>query len=195
MEKQFKNYTTFFDYNIGDDEENDFVTTYYYVKGESTTRYRRNRAAIRFLNGEEISLEEQRIIDSYFDGSINEIQRKQYKHCLLCTDKFQRKVLKELSEKYKFWEICFPTNPYTPGGMMIYLKDRENSHIENIGEISLDAFEELLQIIKELYSKLKNSLGNNQVVGINVLFNQISKTQKCIHGHIEPMIRDVFEWI
>ena len=44
MEKHFKNYTTFFDYNIGDDEENDFVITYYYVEGESITRYRRNRA-------------------------------------------------------------------------------------------------------------------------------------------------------
>lgn len=73
---------------------------------------------------------------------------------------------------------------------MIYLKNRDKTHIENIEQLSEEEFQELLEMTKDLYDKLKNCYGK-KIVGINVLFNQISKTQLCIHGHVEPMIKDI----
>lgn len=192
MEKQFKNNFTFFDLNIGEQEENElpFATLYYYVKGQSKSRYLRNRAAVEFLKGHEISEEDKKLIDSYFDGSVKENNKRKYEHCKICTDQFERNVLQRYSRKYKYWEVCFPTHPYTPGSLMIYLNDRVKSHIEDIGQLSSEAFQELIEIVKDLYDKLKECW-ERRIVGINVLFNQISKTQLCIHGHIEPMIKEI----
>ncbi len=194
MEKQFKNNITFFDLNIENDDKNNFpfATLYFYVKGLNKNRYLRNKAAIEFLKGHEISEEDKKLINSYFDGSIKEKNRKRYEHCKICTDKFERIVLEKYSKNYKYWEICFPTDPYTPGGLMIYLKNRDKTHIENIEQLSEEEFQELLKMTKDLYDKLKKCY-EKKIVGINVLFNQISKTQLCIHGHIEPMIMNIHD--
>ena len=44
--------------------------------------------------------------------------------------------------------------------------------------------------MKDIYIKVSNESEYN-VVGINILFNQISKSQLCIHGHLETMIADI----
>ena len=194
MEKQFENSFTFFDLNIEEQDKRKypFATLYFYVKGQNKGRYLRNRAAVEFLKGHEISEEDKELIDSYFDGSVKENNRKKYEHCKICTNQFERNVLQQYSSKYKYWEICFPTHPYTPGSLMVYLRDRDKSHIEDIGQLSNEAFQELIEIVKDLYDKLKDCW-QGKIVGINVLFNQISKTQLCIHGHIEPMIKEIQE--
>lgn len=192
MDKQFENSFTFLDLNIEEQDKNEspFATLYFYVKGLNKGRYLRNRAAVEFLKGHDISKEDKKLIDSYFDGSVKENNRKKYEHCKICTDQFERNVLQQYSSKYKYWEICFPTHPYTPGSLMVYLRDRDKSHIENIGQLSSEAFQELIKIVQDLYDKLKKGW-QGRIIGINVLFNQISKTQLCIHGHVEPMIKEI----
>ena len=102
-----------------------------------------------------------------------------------------REILLNYSSKYKFWEICFPTVPYFPGNMMIYLKTREISKKENIWDLSTNELLELKTIIADLKTILNEDLFNGELLGVNVLFNQISKSQLCIHGHIELMIKNI----
>lgn len=70
---------------------------------------------------------------------------------------------------------------------MLYSKDTSKK-IENFQDLSVNMINELTLSIKELYNILKESL---DIVGISVLFNQISKSELCIHGHVEPMFREV----
>ena len=70
------------------------------------------------------------------------------------------------------------------------MKDRKDSHLENLQDLSKNQFEEIIKIMKDLYDKLSNN-SKIDVVGINILFNQISKSQLCIHGHLEIMIADI----
>lgn len=54
--------------------------------------------------------------------------------------------------------------------------------------------EELLElkiIIADLKKILNEFLFDGELTGVNVLFNQISKSQLCIHGHIELMIKNI----
>lgn len=189
-ERQFDNNSTFFD--IGIDEKIDNFATLYCVMSE--TKKKRSditKLALRYLQqdslltSDEISLAKTIIDDSFYK------KVKTYCHCKLCSDDFNREVLMKYSSKFKFWEVCFPTVPYFPGSLMIYLKERKNTKKENIWELSSRELTELRKIIIDLKRLLNIHLFNGELVGINVLFNQISKSQLCIHGHIELMIKNI----
>lgn len=74
---------------------------------------------------------------------------------------------------------------------MLYLKDRKLSKLENVQDLNKDQLEELKYIMKNMQQILNESVFDGELLGINILFNQISKSQLCIHGHIELMIKDV----
>lgn len=188
--RQFDNNSTFFD--IGIDKKNDNFVTLYCVMSE--TKKKRNditKLALRYLlnditlSNDEIAIAKTIIDDSFYN------KPKKYNHCKLCSNDFKREILLNYSSKYKFWEICFPTVPYFPGNMMIYLKTREISKKENIWDLSTNELLELKTIIADLKIILNEDLFNGELLGVNVLFNQISKSQLCIHGHIELMIRNI----
>lgn len=189
-ERQFDNNSTFFD--IGIDENLDNFATLYCVMSE-TKKKRTNitKLALRYLQqdrtltNDEVAIAKTIIDDSFYKNL------KKYCHCKLCSDDFSREVLTEYSSKLQFWEVCFPTVPYFPGNMMIYLKDREKSKKENIWELSYDELLELMNVIMYLKLILNTYLFDGNLTGINVLFNQISKSQLCIHGHIELMIKNI----
>ncbi len=189
-ERQFDNNSTFFD--IGIDENLDNFATLYCVMSE--TKKKRTditKLALRYLQqdrtltSDEIAIAKTIIDDSFYKKS------KKYCHCKLCSNDFSREVLTEYSLKLQFWEVCFPTVPYFPGNMMIYLKDRKKSQKENIWELSYDELLELEKVIVDLKRLLNTYLFDGNLTGINVLFNQISKSQLCIHGHIELMIKNI----
>ena len=188
--RQFDNNSTFFD--IGIDKKIDNFATLYCVMSE--TKKKRNditKLALRYLlnditlSNDEIAIAKTIIDDSFYN------KPKKYNHCKLCSNDFKREILLNYSSKYKFWEICFPTVPYFPGNMMIYLKTREISKKENIWDLSTNELLELKTIIADLKIILNEDLFNGELLGVNVLFNQISKSQLCIHGHIELMIRNI----
>ncbi len=189
MEKQFSARNTFFDLNIEKDEDY-FATLYCTLGGANKKRAKMNKLALSYLNEETLTDEELEKAKKILDGSIYKEKKKEFEHCRLCSDKFTSEVLPNISSKYENWELCFPTHPYTPAGLMIYLKNRKSSHIENVQDLSKEQFEEIIQIMKDLYNKLSNE-SKYQIVGINILFNQISKSQLCIHGHLELMLKDV----
>lgn len=189
-ERQFDNNSTFFD--IGIDENLDNFATLYCVMSE--TKKKRTditKLALRYLQhdrtltNDEVAIAKTIIDDSFYK------KPKKYCHCKLCSDDFSREILTEYSSKLQFWEVCFPTVPYFPGNMMIYLKDRKASKKENIWELSYDELLELKKVIMDLKLLLNKYLFDGNLTGINVLFNQISKSQLCIHGHIELMIKNI----
>ena len=189
-ERQFDNNSTFFD--IGIDENLDNFATLYCVMSE--TKKKRTditKLALRYLQhdrtltNDEVAIAKTIIDDSFYK------KPKKYCHCKLCSDDFSREILTEYSSKLQFWEVCFPTVPYFPGNMMIYLKDRKASKKENIWELSYDELSELKKVIMDLKLLLNKYLFDGNLTGINVLFNQISKSQLCIHGHIELMIKNI----
>ena len=193
MESQFKDYKTFFDLGINDEEDSEkiFATLFCIMGGAHKKRSDNNKMILKYLRGENLTEEEKRKCADILSGKIYKDIKAEYEHCQLCSDNFVRDVLENLSSKYKHWEICCPTHPYTPAGLMIYLKNRKNSKMENIQDLNEEQFKEIQLITTEIYEKLNNRLGNINIVGINVLFNQISKSQLCIHGHMEFMIKDV----
>ena len=189
MKRQFKDRKTFFDLDIEDDK-NYFATLYCVLGGANKKRAKMNRLALAYLNNEPLTDDERITAMKILDGTIYEERKKEFEHCQLCSDKFKSKILPNISSNHDNWEICCPTHPYTPAGMMIYLKNRKYSHIENLQDLSEEQFSEIIQIMKDLYNILSNE-SEYDVVGINILFNQISKSQLCIHGHMEFMIKDV----
>ncbi len=189
MEKQFRNRKTFFDLDMENDDSY-FATLYCTLGGANKKRAKMNRLALAYLNDEPLTEEEKTTAKKILDGTIYEEKKKEFEHCQLCSDKFISEILINISNRYDNWELCCPTHPYTPAGLMIYLKNRKELHTENLQDLSKEQFDEIIQIMKDLYNKLSNETEYN-VVGINILFNQISKSQLCIHGHLETMIADI----
>lgn len=188
--RQFKEYTTFFDLGIDDNEKN-FRTLYCVMPETIKKRGNITKLALRYLLGDNtLSVEEIAIAKSILDDSYYN-KPKKYNHCKICSDNFSRIVLTDYSKDFKYWEICFPTVPYFPGNMMLYLKDRKLSKLENVQDLNKDQLEELKYIMKNMQQILNESVFDGELLGINILFNQISKSQLCIHGHIELMIKDV----
>ena len=188
--RQFDRYTTFFD--LGIDQNTDNFRTLYCVMPE-TVKKRNNitKLALRYiLNDNTLSDEEIIVAKSILDDSYYNKPSK-YIHCKICSDEFKRTVLSKYSNQFKYWEICFPTVPYFPGNMMIYLKDRKYSKLENVQDIDKEQLIELKYIMKNMKEILNKNIFEGELLGINILFNQISKSQLCIHGHIELMIKDV----
>lgn len=188
--KQFDLRSTFFD--IGIDETIDNFATLYCVMGE-TSKKRNNitRLALQYLLDKKcLSKQEQELAESILDDSFYK-KPKKYSHCKLCSSDFERFVLHNYSSQFQFWDVCFPTIPYFPGGMMIYLKNREEVKKENIQDLNIDELRELKYIIADLKSILNKQVFGGELTGINVLFNQISKSQLCIHGHVELMIKNI----
>ena len=188
--RQFDNNSTFFDIGI-DKKIKNFVTLYCVM---SKTKKKRNditKLVLRYLlNDVTLSNNEIFIAKTIIDDSFY-MQPKKYNHCRLCSEDFKREVLVDYSSKYKFWEICFPTVPYFPGNLMIYLKTRGISKKENVWDLTIDELVELKTIVADLKVRLNECLFDGELTGVNVLFNQISKSQLCIHGHIELMIRNI----
>lgn len=189
MEKQFRNRKTFFDLDMENDDSY-FATLYCTLGGANKKRAKMNRLALAYLNNEPLTEEEKTTAKKILDGTIYEEKKKEFEHCQLCSNKFISEILINISNRYDNWELCCPTHPYTPAGLMIYLKNRKELHTENLQDLSKEQFDEIIQIMKDLYNKLSNEVEYN-VVGINILFNQISKSQLCIHGHLETMIADI----
>ena len=189
MEKQFRNRKTFFDLDMENDDSY-FATLYCTLGGANKKRAKMNSLALAYLNDEPLTEEEKTTAQKILDGTIYEEKKKEFEHCQLCSDKFISEILINISNRYDNWELCCPTHPYTPAGLMIYLKNRKELHTENLQDLSKEQFDEIIQIMKDLYNKLSNEAEYN-VVGINILFNQISKSQLCIHGHLETMIADI----
>ena len=188
--RQFDNHSTFFDIGI-DEEITDFATLYCVMSETKKKRNSITKLALRYLmNDSTLTNDEIEVAKTIMDDSFYN-RPKPYDHCKLCSSSFQRDVLVNYSSRFKFWEVCFPTVPYFPGNMMIYLKSRSETKKENIWDLSSEELTELKMIISDLKSILNDSIFNGELLGINVLFNQISKSQLCIHGHIELMIRNI----
>lgn len=193
MERQFHDYKTFFDLGITDDEDKDkiFATLFCIMGGTHKKRSYNNEIVLKHLRGETLTEDEKKRCENILSGKIYEDIKSRYEHCQLCSDNFVREVLEKLSNKYKYWEVCSPTHPYTPAGLMIYLKNRHESKIENLQDLTEEQFIEMQRLIIDIYDKLNQSLDRVKIVGINVLFNQISKSELCVHGHMEFMIQDI----
>ena len=58
-------------------------------------------------------------------------------------------------------------------------------------DLNKEQLEELKYIMNNIQQLLNDNLFEGDLLGINILFNQISKSQLCIHGHVELMIQDV----
>ena len=188
--RQFTDYTTFFDLGI-DNSEDAFRTLYCVMPDTVKKRGNLTKLTLRYLLGDNtLSAEEIVIARSIIDDSYYS-KPKEYSHCKICSDNFNRIVLTNYSKNFKYWEVCFPTVPYFPGNMMIYLKDRKNSKIENFQDLNRDQLEELKYIMNNIKQILNEKVFDGDLLGINILFNQISKSQLCIHGHVELMIKDV----
>ena len=187
-------YNTFFDIGIQEDPSKEFAQMRCYIYGnKKKKRVINNEIVKKYFNNIELSEEEQFRLAKILDGSIYIDRRNLYNHCKLCSNDFERQDLNEYSNKYKYWSLCIPTFPYFPGGLMIYLKNREYLKIENVQDLSDSMFEELLVIEKDIYELLKNQIFGDDIVGINMLFNQLSKSELCIHGHVEPIFKNIDE--
>lgn len=187
-------YNTFFDIGIQEDPTKEFAQMRCYIYGnKKKKRVINNEIVKKYFNDIELSEEEQSRLTKILDGSIYTDRRNLYDHCKLCSNDFERKDLNEYSKKYKYWSLCIPTFPYFPGGLMVYLKNREYLRIENVQDLSDSMFEELLIIEKDIYELLRNQVFGDDIVGINMLFNQLSKSELCIHGHLEPIFKNVDE--
>lgn len=187
--RQFEKYDTFFDLGI-DDKEREFRTLYCVMPDTIKKRGNLTRLVLRYLSGDyTISADEMSIIKSVLDDSYYNKPSK-YNHCKICSNDFKRIILEDYNKNLKFWDICIPTVPYFPGNLMIYLKDRNVSKVENFQDLNKEQLIELKFIISSLQEFLNLKIFDGDLVGINVLFNQISKSQLCIHGHIELMIKE-----
>ena len=146
--RQFDNNSTFFDIGIDKKIEN-FATLYCVMSETKKKRNNITKLALRYLlNDITLSNDELAIAKTIIDDSFYKQPRK-YNHCKLCSDAFERETLSSYSSKYKFWDICFPTVPYFPGNMMVYLKTRAISKKENIWDLTSEELLELKIIIAD----------------------------------------------
>ncbi len=185
-------YKTFFDIGIDDSfDERQFAQLRCYIYGDKKKkRVINNELVKKYFNNIQLTTEETIRLKKILDGSIYTERRNLYDHCKLCSDDFQREDLTKYSKNFEHWNLCIPTFPYFPGGLMVYLKDRKILRLENLQDIPEDFFDELVFLQDELFKRLKNIFGE-RLVGINILFNQLSKSELCIHGHVEPILRDI----
>ncbi len=190
MKKQFSSFITFFDIGIGN-ENLPFYTIEYCAGGFHKKRAIANQLIWKKLIGKKLKKEDEDIACKYIEGTAYQEQKKHFQHCALCAETFKRESLNLFSKQFKYWELAFPTSPYTPAGIMIFLKDRKNVPVEVLDELSPEAFAELEKISKALYSRLHPDL--EELCGINILFHQISTSQACIHGHLEFMFKNIDE--
>ena len=191
MKKQFDNYTTFFDAIFCDELWKEKIyTPVYYLGNSYKKRTCMNLLVCKYLLGNELTATEKKEAENIITGEIykNTNKRNDF-HCILCSEKFQREDMNLFSKKFKYWNLCIPTHPYSPGGLMVYLKDR-TKEIGDIQELSDEMVKELIEMINDLYNLLKEKMRGFDLVGVNVLFQQISRSQKCIHGHIELMFKN-----
>lgn len=187
-------YQTFFDLGVDEENKKPFATLMVInYTNKKKKRVINNELVKKYFNNEELTKNELIMVRKILDGSIYEERRQLYEHCKLCSPDFERIPLLSYSSKYKYWEICIPTFPYFPGGLMIYLKERNIQRIENIQNLPDDYLKELIQIQEELLIYLRRGYLGESLVGVNILFNQLSKSELCIHGHIELMIKDIDE--
>lgn len=189
--RQFDDFVTFFDVGIEMINQEQFRTLYCVMSETVKKRNNITRLALQYLlDKEKLTQKEKNIAITILDDSYYQ-KSNRYEHCKLCSDDFNREILAKYSNRFKFWELCFPTVPYFPANMMIYLKNRQLCHKENLQDLTIEELEELKCIISDLKEILNNNVFNGELTGINVLFNQISKSQLCIHGHIELMIKNI----
>ena len=187
-------YNTFFDIGVQEDPTKTFAQMRCFISGDKKKKRVINNEIIKkYFNNVELTEEELSRLKKILDGSIYTDRRNAYEHCRLCSNEFERKDLKNFSKKYKYWNICVPTFPYFPGGLMVYLKDREKFMLENVQDLSNEMMGELLVIEKDIYDILRNQVFGDDIVGVNMLFNQLSKSELCIHGHLEPMFQNIDE--
>lgn len=190
-ERQFDNFVTFFDIGIEDIDYEQFRILYCVMSETVKKRNNVTKLAMQYLlERDKLTEEEQRIAESILDDSYYNKPSK-YIHCKLCSDDFKREVLEDYSNKFKYWEICFPTVPYFPSNMMVYLKNRKHILKEDFQDLTIEELNELKYILNDLQNILNNCVFDGNLVGVNMLFNQISKSQLCIHGHIELMIKNI----
>ncbi len=187
MEPQFKNYQSFFDIGIDQEYKKKFVTLCCTISNVKKKRSYRNRAILKYLKNQELSKEEKNLCDLVLSGKIYQNDKNEYNHCELCNSNINPI---KISNSYFYWDIVIPTRPYYPGSIMLILKNRKEKKIEDIQDLSDVEFEELKCLIIELYNIAKKEIKDFKIVGINVLFNQISKSQLCIHGHVEFMLSE-----
>ena len=191
MPRQFDDFVTFFDIGIENINQEQFRTLYCVMSETVKKRNNITRLALQYLlDKEKLTQEEKNIAITILDDSYYQ-KPNRYEHCKLCSDDFNREILAKYSNRFRFWELCFPTVPYFPANMMVYLKNRQFIHKENFQDLTKEELEELKYIISNLKETINNNVFNGELTGINVLFNQISKSQLCIHGHIELMIRNI----
>lgn len=190
MDRQFKNYQTFFDIGIEPYRADKFTTLCCTISNVKKKRSYRNRAVLKYLKGKQLTEEEKELCDSVLSGRIYQKDKEKTEHCELCQEDLN---IANISRKYIYWDVEIPSRPYYPGSVMLVLKERKQKKTENIQDLSEQEFEELKRIIKDLYNIVKNHINKYKIIGVNVLFNQISKSQLCIHGHVEFMIAEAHE--
>lgn len=188
MHRQFDTYTTFFDLGI-DHADFPFCSLEYCSGGFNKKRAHTNRIIWKRLTGQDLSAEEAIQADKFIQGIGYAEQKKKFEHCALCSDTFTCEPLVEFSGKFNYWDLAFPTSPYTPAGIMIYLKERKKLRLEVIDALSKEAFEEIETIANSLFYILKNEIPD--LCGVNILFHQISTSQACLHGHVELMLHNI----
>ncbi len=186
-------YKTFFDLGISDNyDDREFRTLRCLISSDKPKkRVINNRLIKKYLDNESLTKDELIRVKKILDGTIYQEDRNRFGHCRLCSDFFERKPLYNFSSKFKYWDICVPTFPYFPGGLMIYLKERKKLLIENVQDLPIEYLEELIALQNDLLYQLNDNYFNGSLVGINILFNQLSKSELCIHGHVEFMIKDI----
>lgn len=189
MEHQITGYNTFMDdYN----KDYCFVNLEFHVKNNGKKRIETNKTIVKYLKKEKLNEQEQELINKILTNDFFQ-KKSNDEHCKICSNDFKFILLNNLNIKYENWNIGIPTQQYTPFGAMVYLKRCNVLKKENFYDLSKDEFYELIKMQKDIYTYLNMSDFDYNVVGINTMFNQITVSQKCIHGHFEFMIKDIHE--
>jgi hypothetical protein len=180
---------TFFDIGIdGAQPDDSMAWLESVVDGASKQRISRNHNVVAYLRGEPLSDDNRQQAEAVLDGSLwgQKASGHTNDHCTLCSERFVRIDLPDASEASEHWNVCRPTTAYYPGGLMTHMP---GNRCEDLQAIEDTMFEDLITTASNLLGRLEsNPWEDCRFIGLNVLFQQISKSQACIHGHVEPMI-------
>jgi len=193
MEKQLSNYNTFFDIETSSEINDEFVNLEFNIKNGGKKRIKTNTAIVKYLREEPLTEEEKEIVNKLLNNTLFLKKENSSFHCKICSEQFKFEKLENLLSCYEHWNIGIPTQQYTPFGLMVYLKKCQLIKKEEFVHLNEEEFLELLKLMKDVYDIMSQSDFSYEVVGINIMFNQITVSQKCLHGHFEFMIRDVHE--
>lgn len=190
MENQLTHFKMFLDINSIHDIDGSFRNIVFHMKNNGKKRIYVNQTVVKYLRNEQLTEEEKQLILEINSGTFFKKKNHNLEHCMICSGALKFEILPNLSNNNQYWNIGIPTQQYSPFGFMTYLKQCNHHKKERFLDLDYVEMKELLLTMKQIYHSIHNSNFKYEIVGVNVMFNQITVSQRCIHGHIELMIKD-----